>query len=139
GTRTCCHPTIAGVLRQHVDVYGQARRHHAEIGIDAPPLLDQVHVSLSIDTWHADRIVWRPQALRERAVQDQCASALWIRGREEQGHWPALGLTEERGLRRGRSIHHSAHVVHPLFQRSNRNAVGHSRAALVETDESRKG
>src|SRR5713226_1451210 len=59
----------------------------------------------------------------ERAVENERIGSIGIGGGKEGGHRATLRDTDDRGMIRTHSVHHRAHVVHPLLQRG---CVGHS-------------
>ena len=85
------------------------------------------------------RVVRRAEPLRESAIGDQGAGALWVRRSEDDAHAGALRMSEERSALAARRIHDRADVVHALFDgRVSGDAIGEAGAALVEHDDARE-
>jgi hypothetical protein len=69
--------------------------------------------------------------------QHECEDPLRVRRREEDRHRRAVHVAEQRGPLDADSVEHRAHVVHALLERGHAaDAVGRTRAALVESDDS---
>ncbi len=103
-----------------------------------PQRSDRVAMLASCSAWvfspqgHSSSVLSRTS----RALEDQCHRALRVRGGEEKGKGPSLGLPDDRGALAADRVHDGPDVVHPLLKRRGAgNSIRHAVATLVEEDE----
>ncbi len=73
------------------------------------------------------------------SAQDEASRPFGVGRREEDRHRASFGdAHQDRGLR-AHGVQDRAHVVHPLLERADADAVGQAHAAFVEQDEPREG
>src|SRR5512132_1186954 len=105
----------------------------------SPPGLELGIPLLALPARGAKRVVLSSPERRLRSVEDQALDSVGIRSGEQDAERASLAPAQHMSLLHPRGVHHRARVLHSLVRR--RDAlwpIGHTGAALVETDKARE-